>query len=374
MIFSKNAEVLALMLDLLGENVHKLSGPTTVFHGGRFLPYPLESDLAALEPRDRDYCLNAFLDNPYAEYCPQNMLQFFLVTFGEGLTDLYLRPYNEKLWKFDPALMDMEIVQRMPKPTADEMLRSAQETAKGGAGAAGLHYPRRGGIESLIHAFCDRLGEKSCIRTQAAVAGVERSGSRRRVSTADGAVRQYDRLVSTIPLPQLVRALGPSVPGEVARAASRLKCNSIAVCAPAGAATRWARTWWSTCPTRRSSSSPDEARSPFPGAGGETSSLLAEITYREGDWVDRSADEAVLDRVVADCRRLGLLAADDVLARAGPLPARLRDLRPGASAQRGLHPRVLRKPAGLGGWAGSASLSRGTWMLRSAAPWTRPGN
>ena len=178
-MFSKNNEVLDLMVRLLGENVHKLRRSNKIFHDGRFVKYPFENELSALAPRERDWCLETFLDNPYASYVPATMLEFFLATFGEGITNLYLRPYNEKIWKFDPAFMDTQIVERIPKPPAEDIIRSA----KGKASEGYLHqlhffYPRQGGIQSLVRGFVDGLGGKVTLHTNA---GVER------IVRADGA-------------------------------------------------------------------------------------------------------------------------------------------------------------------------------------------
>ena len=113
-MFSKNKEVLDLHTSLVPTN--RIRRSNQIFFKGRYVKYPFENDLAALDPADRDYCLKEFLSNPYENYVPGNMLQFFLSTFGEGITKLYLQPYNEKIWKFDPAFMDTQMVDRIPKP------------------------------------------------------------------------------------------------------------------------------------------------------------------------------------------------------------------------------------------------------------------
>ncbi|MBI4173969.1 MAG: NAD(P)-binding protein, partial [Candidatus Aenigmarchaeota archaeon] len=105
-MFSKNQEILKLHTSMIATNQLKRSNK--VFYKGRLVKYPFENELAALPPADRDYCLQEFLNNPYENYQATNMLQFFLKTFGEGITRLYLQPYNEKIWKFDPACMDLQ--------------------------------------------------------------------------------------------------------------------------------------------------------------------------------------------------------------------------------------------------------------------------
>jgi protoporphyrinogen oxidase len=114
--------------------------------------------LAALPKEDRDYCLNEYLDNPYENYVPANMLQFFLKTFGEGITRSYLQPYNEKIWKFDPACMDIQMVQRIPKPPREDVIASANGVStEGYVHQLLFHYPEKGGFQALINAYRQRV-------------------------------------------------------------------------------------------------------------------------------------------------------------------------------------------------------------------------
>ena len=140
-IFSKDKEVLNLMKNLLGKNINKLRRSNKIFYNGRFVKYPFENELSALPEKDREYCLNAFLHNPYENYETGNMLQFFLKTFGEGITNTYLRPYNEKIWKFDPSFMDTQMVERIPKPPREDIINSAKgETTEGYLHQLYFHY------------------------------------------------------------------------------------------------------------------------------------------------------------------------------------------------------------------------------------------
>ena len=123
-LFSKDKEMLNLMLDVVPETT-RLKRSNQIIHKGRYVQYPFENDLSKLPEEDLNYCITAFRNNPYENYDAQNMLQFFLKTFGEGITNLYLRPYNEKIWKHDPSFMDTQMVERIPRPTDEEIMRSA---------------------------------------------------------------------------------------------------------------------------------------------------------------------------------------------------------------------------------------------------------
>ncbi len=306
-IFSKNAAVLDWMVRLLGDNVHKLRRSSRIFHGGRFIKYPFENELSALSETDRDYCLNSFLNNPYEAYAPQSMLEFFLATFGEGITNLYLRPYNEKIWKFDPAFMDTQMVDRIPKPPREDIIKSAQGVAtEGYVHQLYFYYPKHGGVQSLLDAFLKQLGDKVAIHTDAAVRRVARLEDGWEVQTADGGKTLCDRLVSTMPVSEMIPMLQPEAPEEVRQAARNLKFNSIAICLIHVAGDHLGDNLSVMVAdkgilfhriTKLDFLLPEEARD-------GTTRFMMDVTYREGDPVSKLTDAELLHRLVEDLVRL----------------------------------------------------------------------
>jgi len=309
-MFSKNKEVLDLMVRLLGYNVHKLRRSNKIFHDGRFIKYPFENELSALAPHERDYCLNSFLNNPYEEYTPESMLEFFLATFGEGITNLYLRPYNEKIWKFDPAFMDTQMVERIPKPPREDIIKSAQGVStEGYLHQLYFHYPKRGGVQSLLDAFLNGLGKTVRINTRAAVRGVVRTANGWEIQTENGTENSYDRVVSTMPIPDMVASLGPDVPAEVSKAAANLKFNSIAICLFHVNRDHLGDNFAVMVPDKnilfhRISKLdfllPDEAKD-------NTTRFMVEVTYRDGDRISALNDNELLDRLEADLTKVGFI-------------------------------------------------------------------
>lgn len=318
-LFSKDQEILTWIVDLLGDNVRELRRSNKILHDGRLVKYPFENELSALSERDRAYCLNTFLQNPYERYTPQNMLQFFLATFGEGITNLYLRPYNEKIWKFDPAFMDTQMVDRIPKPPAEDIVRSADGvTTEGYVHQLYFDYPKAGGIEAVVQAFLRRFGPKTVVQTGATVTRVERSSDGWVVTSADGVRRQYDQIVSTIPMPDLIAAMGAAVPRDVAEAAGRLRFNSIAICClrvrnehigdHLAVQIADKRVVFHRL-TRLNYLAPDA-----PDNG--TSTLMLEVTYRPGDQVSQLSDEQLLDQTAADLVQVKFIdRREDILER-----------------------------------------------------------
>jgi protoporphyrinogen oxidase len=314
-IFSKNAAVLDLMVRLLGDNVHKLRRSNKIFHDGRFIKYPFENDLSALSAPERDYCLNTFLNNPYERSAPGSMLEFFLATFGEGITNLYLRPYNEKIWKFDPAFMDTQMVDRIPKPPREDIIKSAQGVAtEGYVHQLHFYYPKRGGVQSLLDAFLKLLGNKVAIHAGSAVRRVVKSADGWEVLRANGEKRFCDRLISTMPVSEMIPMLQPEVPEEVRLAATNLKFNSIAICLVHVTHDHLGDNFAVMVPDKtilfhRISKLdfllPEDARD-------GTTRFMAEVTYRDGDQISKLNDAELLDRVVEDLVRLKFI--DDARA------------------------------------------------------------
>ena len=68
-LFSKDKEMLQLMLDVLPEK-NNLRRSNQIIYKGRYVQYPFENDLSKLPKDDLDYCLTSFLNNPYRAYVP----------------------------------------------------------------------------------------------------------------------------------------------------------------------------------------------------------------------------------------------------------------------------------------------------------------
>lgn len=310
-IFSKDKEILKFMIYLLGDNINKLRRSNKIFYKGKFVKYPFENELSALPEVDKAYCLNSFLNNPYENYKTKNMLQFFLTTFGEGITNSYLRPYNEKIWKFDPAFMDTQMVERIPKPPKEDIIKSAKGiSTEGYLHQLYFYYPKNGGIASLVGAFVDRLNEKVNIILNSNIVKIQKTNTKWIVKDSKGYERKYDLIVSTIPLPTLTKAVGDIVADSVRIAIEDLKYNSIVICA--------LNLRNDNLDDNFAIMIPDKEAIPhriskvnflIQGSKMKNSSttLLAEITYKEGDFIDKMSDFDIKFRVLSDLEKLGFI-------------------------------------------------------------------
>lgn len=306
-IFSKDQPVLDLMTQVLGQNHHLLRRSNRIIHKGIFVQYPFENDLSRLPKQDLDYCVNAFFDNPYENYPADNMLQFFLKIFGDGITNIFLRPYNEKIWKFDPSFMDTQMVERIPKPTEDEMRRSASgETVDGYLHQLYFAYPKQGGIEALVRGFMDRLGSKVSVYPSTAVSSVAKTKSGFEIETSNG-VWLCDRLISTLPVDRFVKHIYAKPFEAVRLAAERLRYNSIII-AIVNVAVDRAGDNFAFMVADKDIIFHRLSKIDFLGQSIEnTATYMVEITYRKGDLIDGYQDEELLERIIGGLIDIGFV-------------------------------------------------------------------
>ncbi len=303
--FSRDKEVLEFLTSLTPMN--RLRRSNKIFYRGRFVKYPFENELSALPDADRDWCLETFIDNPYRDYPAENMAAFFYKTFGEGITRAYLEPYNRKIWKFEPALMDTQMVERIPNPPPEDIIASARgESTEGYLHQLHFSYPERGGTGSIIRSLAGKSRVRLDVRLSSPLEKVRvNPGGGFRV-TAGGETGDYSRLVSTIPVHELLPRLDPPPPPEVRSALEKLKYNSIHVTIVQTARHSLGDNLAVLVP-RPDISFHRVTRLDYLGENYRrpgVDTLMAEITFRPGDRFDLPEEE-IAEMVAADLDRLG---------------------------------------------------------------------
>ena len=224
--FSKNKEILDFIISLTPMN--KLKRSNRIVHDGRLIKYPFENDLSSLSEKDRDYCLNTFLDNPYENYPSNNMMEFFYETFGEGITRLFLEPYNRKIWKYETTFMDKQMVERIPKPPAQDIIDSASgKETEGYLHQLYFHYPKEGGFQSLVDSLVSKIESHSSFYLDNTINKVEIGDSIKIVTNSKEFI--FDNIISTMPIHELLPLINPTPPEEVMTALTNLMYNSIHV-------------------------------------------------------------------------------------------------------------------------------------------------
>ncbi len=148
-LFSKDKDLLNELIGVLGDNKKRFYRNNAVWYKGLFVKYPFENGMSILPAEERYEILITYLKNDFNRK-PTNFGEWMYYTFGKGLTDKYLMPYNRKIWKRDPYKMDMTWVERIPRPPMEDMVKSALGMdTEGYTHQLYFYYPIKGGIQSL---------------------------------------------------------------------------------------------------------------------------------------------------------------------------------------------------------------------------------
>lgn len=121
-LFTKDKEVLDFTVNLLGDNKIKNRRNTKILYKGHYVKYPFENGLADLPKEDNFECLYYFIQNIIKKEKgelkrPNNLKEWFYYTFGKGISEKYLIPYNEKIWKYPPRKDEFRMGRKNPKST-----------------------------------------------------------------------------------------------------------------------------------------------------------------------------------------------------------------------------------------------------------------
>ncbi|HUP50031.1 MAG TPA: FAD-dependent oxidoreductase [Thermoanaerobaculia bacterium] len=314
-MFSRNKDVLGLMVGVLGENVHQRRRENRILFKGRLVKYPFENDLASLPPEDNFECILGYLQNPRANDTPSNLAEWSYVIFGAGISEKYFIPYNRKIWNHDPEKIGLEFVSRIPKPPLEDVLKSAIGIpTEGYLHQLYFHYPIEGGFEAMVKAFAARA--KARIETGWEVASVRFADEHWHVMSKGGEERLYDELVSTIPIHELL-AVWPDAPAKAREAAGKLRYNSLINVVVGTSEDRGDPYTAIYVPDteilfhRLSFPKAFSERSVPPGH----SSVMAEITANEGDGIWELSDEEVTRRVIDDLKKIGFADSSKIVYR-----------------------------------------------------------
>jgi UDP-galactopyranose mutase len=136
--------------------------------------------------------------------------------WGAGIAKHFAIPYNCKLWSVDLKAMETSwLGEQVPLPDLEDMIEGALRPVPKPMGPnARFGYPLRGGFQALMNGFLPHVRDR--LRLNARVVAI--SPRRHTASLADGTEIEYGHLISTMPLPELVRSLGEEAPVHVRRA------------------------------------------------------------------------------------------------------------------------------------------------------------
>lgn len=194
-----------LMNELLGDRWLEHMREAWIWMRDRFIPYPLQNNIHLLPKEDFLSCVEGLRDLASRTPAPlENFDDWIKASFGSGMAEIFLLPYNFKVWAHQPATMSYGWVgERVATVDLQRILANAQsgQVEKSWGPNNRFRFPANGGTGQIWRTLAGRLPEgvfqpnRRCVRIDTA---------RRILFCEDGSQEHYDRLISTIPLDVLL--------------------------------------------------------------------------------------------------------------------------------------------------------------------------
>ncbi|KAJ3118468.1 hypothetical protein HK100_000609 [Physocladia obscura] len=146
---------------------------------------------------------------------PKNFDEWIVRNMGEGLAEMFMRPYNFKVWAIEPKYMQCEWQgERVAAPDLKLAVNNVvlNKIAGNWGPNATFKFPAHGGTHGIWKAVANTLpaGKLEC---NTSVVGVNHA--KKIVTLENGDTIKYNKLISTIPVDELAKILTPTIPKVV---------------------------------------------------------------------------------------------------------------------------------------------------------------
>lgn len=227
----RDPEIRRWILDIVGEeNFIKISRLSRVWSHGVYTQYPFQGNLYGLPADVVKECLVGAVESRIARVNgspsePERFDDWIRHYFGDGIASHFMVPYNAKLWGVSAKEITSQWCQRfVPKPDLEDIIAGAVGCKADAVGYnATFLYPKTGGIQIVANAIARNVGDQN-ITLNAPVKTI--NFQEKCVTFENGQMCQYQRLISTMALPNLVDSL-IDPPEAVLQARHRLRANEV---------------------------------------------------------------------------------------------------------------------------------------------------
>lgn len=212
-----------LVSRLMGNNLHEQKRDARVWFGGDLIAYPFQHHYQHLtDPKIVEAC-GQWNPDPARISASTDFEDWIRNSFGPGISDHFMLPYNRKLWARDLRSMSWDWVGQRVATAKSVMTDTAAPERRPLVSESRVSYPLQGGFGSIFR----RLSEQ-CEHIELNQEVVEIDVAKRTARSARGDLWQWDRFVSTIPLPFLLRQI-KSCPEELRQLADGLEAVSLKI-------------------------------------------------------------------------------------------------------------------------------------------------
>ena len=209
----KNPEIEAfLRARMPGQDIRTVEKQTFIRWADGWIDFPFQKNIHQLPREDFIECLHDvyFAAQTQHESTPQNFKEMLIQRFGQGISDRFLIPYNEKLYATPLDKLDKDAMGRFfPYADVDDIVGN-MKVADNSSYNQSFTYPQGGAIQyvnALLHDLDDDV-----VSYEEKLVSIDLS---RKVATTNKRELSYGQLVSSAPFPKLLDMCGLAYDDEV---------------------------------------------------------------------------------------------------------------------------------------------------------------
>ncbi|OCK94295.1 UDP-galactopyranose mutase [Cenococcum geophilum 1.58] len=181
---------------------------------GLWVPYPFQNNISMLPKDDQVKCMDGMIDAALearvAGTKPKTFDEWIVRMMGVGIADLFMRPYNYKVWAVPTTQMQCQwLGERVAAPDLKSVTKNVilQKTAGNWGPNATFRFPARDGTGGIWIAVAKTLPKsKTRFGEHGAVTKVDADS--KKATLKDGTVVKYEKLITTMAVDSLVEHMG----------------------------------------------------------------------------------------------------------------------------------------------------------------------
>ncbi len=225
-IHGKDQYFLGILRSFFGESLRKWERKAFILKDGKLIPYPFQANLSLLPQHEKFKCVRDFIESTFRKKRkPSNFKEWLEANFGEGICNSFLFPYNSKFWIYPLESLSYEWCEwGIPVPSWEDVLRSSLGEIIKGLGYNPVIYYPEGGIGEFPLKIMESFKDKVVFNNEIKSIDI----NKKVLIFKDGKDYEFDILVSTIPLIELVR-ITKGLPSSIVKKSSRLRFISVVV-------------------------------------------------------------------------------------------------------------------------------------------------
>ncbi|MBN8555180.1 MAG: FAD-dependent oxidoreductase [Deltaproteobacteria bacterium] len=177
----------------------------------RFVAYPFQNNFWKLDEAERQLCLDGLeavnkAQKSGATMRPKNFDEWIDQSFGAGIADIFLKPYNKKVWAYAPEKLSCswmgERVATIDLDKIKKNLNEKKDEVSWGPNAK-FQFPKKGGTGAIWKSVAEKIGIQK-IKFKKRLQKIDTKT--KTLFFEDGSSQKYEILLSTLSLNHLMES------------------------------------------------------------------------------------------------------------------------------------------------------------------------